>query len=65
LGSLGEGDVAAGYAPVDDLCELANAVVLRLGADVERLTADGVVGRVEEGDRRARDVLHVDQRTPR
>ena len=50
---------------MDDLCELADPVVLLGRADVERLARNQLVGCVEERDRRATDVSHVDERTPR
>src|SRR5438067_1782687 len=63
-GALSEGDLAPWDGLLDDLRDLADAVILIVATDVERLRADCVGWRGEYGEESPGDVLDVHDRAP-
>ena len=57
-------DAAAGHHIGNDFCDLAHAIVVVGGADVERLIEDRLFGRIERSNKRAGDVLDMRDRPP-
>lgn len=63
--AFGESDLATRHRLADDLCELADPVVLLTPADVEGLGVDGLARRAGEQEEGPADVFDVHQGTPR
>src|SRR5262249_6724363 len=52
-------------SPSDDLCNLANPIILRIVADIENLVVNLIAGCFERERNGLADVLHVHERAPR
>ena len=57
-------DPAARHHIGDDLGDVADAIIVRGAADIERLVVHALLGRFEGGDEGAGDVLDMHDRTP-
>src|SRR5262249_25614191 len=61
----GVNDGGARYQALDDRGDVPHLIILRIAADIDRLVVNGSTRRLEKRDKGPRDVLAVDQRTPR